>query len=254
MSWVSAVLAVTALLFAIALEIAAPHPMLLIWVISVPAYIADTMFHEVGHAIFAWSFGQPAIPSILTLYGSDQASGLTLQFGHSWIIQLLAWCVMAWGCYWLWRKDMRLWAGMAGLFSLFMVVAAFWPHNKVIVAYMGHGSSIAMGGFFLYRGLLNLKARHLIGRWLNLFFGLYFLVHNGAFAWRIGFDAMSRSDYVGRSPFGGHHDFQTMVDLWGRLSVVGIAQATVVYVLLVLLMTVVLAWYRRNDYEYGLDG
>ncbi len=250
MNWRSMLLVLSALAAAMLVTLPLIKPNFLVGVIYLAAHLADTMFHECGHAIFAWTMGHPAIPSILTLVGSGQASGVALMFDHSWIAQICAWAAMAYGCWRLWQGESRLLAMLAAAVSLALFALSFWYHNPVIWLYMGHGSSLLMGGFFLYRGLLDLSARSAFERWLNLFLGLFLLLDNGRFAWRLAFDDDARDDYSSITLFGAsHHDFMAMSDEWFRLSVKGIAQFTVGYAIAMVLVTLALAYLRRNDYE-----
>ena len=218
--------------------------------IYLAAHLADTMFHECGHAVFAWAMGHPAIPSILTAFGSDQASGVTLTMGHSWIVQAGVWAAMAYGCWWLWRQDARGRAIGAGVLAGALAGLSLWEHASLVWTYMGHGSAMLVGGFFLYRGVLNLSARSMYERWLNLFLGLFMLLDNGRFAWQLAFDATERAHYEAIAVFGGHHDYAAMADEWYRLSVKGVAEGAVVEAVLVTLAALLLAyWHRFDDYE-----
>lgn len=213
------------------------------------AQLAEVMFHEMGHAIFGWAFGVPAIPSILTLFGSDQAGGFTLTFERVWLLQCVAWGVMAYGCYWLWQANDLYLFWPAAVISALMVPLAFWPHYTLIPMYMGHGGAMLAGGFFLYRGFLGLDARHMFEQGLNLFLGAFLLLHNAFFAWSLAFDAAAQADYTSQLIGGAvHHDFMAMHEEWFRLSVSGIAQATVGSAVLIALAAILLAYIRRNDY------
>ena len=250
MKWRSAGLVLSAMALAIVIVLPVTQGVFPFWVISKACHLADTMFHEVGHSLFAWAFGYPSIPSIFTLFGSDQAGGLALTFDHSWAVQCMVWAAMAYGIWWLWREERTSWAIIAASLCVVLVPLAFWRHHTLVGLYMGHGSAILMGCFFLYRGLLDLSARHAVERWLNLFLGFYMLVRNGGFAWLLAFDAYAREEYSSLKIFGAaHHDFMAMQEEWYRLSVQGIAQATVAFVMVSAVITCVLAYIRRHDYE-----
>src|ERR1700744_2063957 len=75
--------------------------MLLFYIIRRAMFVGDAMFHEMGHTIFFWLFGQPAIPMIFTIFGSDQAGGMSMPIiERSWIMQDLSFAALAYGCYW----------------------------------------------------------------------------------------------------------------------------------------------------------
>lgn len=249
MTWRSAALIASATLLVALSVVPLTQQLFPISIIARGLFVADTLFHELGHSVVAWALGQAAIPAIFTVFGSDQAGGMSLMWNHSWAVQIAAWATMIYGCWWLWQEERALHAVITAVASLLLFGLSFWSHYPLIIQYMGHGGSILVGGFFFYRGLLDLDARHAFERWLNLFLGLGLLGRNFAFAWQLGFDSAMREDYGSTTPFGAiHHDFMAMQEEWFRLSVQGIAQTTCALIVGVLALTVALAYWRRNDY------
>ncbi len=225
------------------------HASLEVGILSVLArgmHVGDMLFHEMGHAIFSWLFGIPAVPMILTLFGADQAGGYTLMLSdRHWVMQGVALLVLLYGCIRLKQEESSFFLPMLILTGL-IVALCLTPYYNLLIFFMGHGSSILMGGFFLYRGILDLDARHAFERWLNAFFGFYLILANGYFAFGLAFDAAKRAAYSQASLFGaGHHDFVEMVQAGLGWSVTGIALFTLAYACLTLIGAFVLSAWRR---------
>lgn len=237
--------------FSLALLLVVPaiEQRLWFWLLGYPARFVNTMFHELGHAVVAWILGYPAIPSILTVFGSEKAAGVSLTFDHRWPVQIFVWGLMVYGCWWLHRERQQHLAWIAAGVTIIFIALGFWPYNKLLIAYMGHGSSIFVGGVFLYRGLLYLESRNEIERWLHLFFGWSLLLKNFVFAWQLAYDPFMRSEYTNFNVGGNSSDFSRMQEIWPILSVPQIAKWTLVYILVVILITGCLAYIRRHDYE-----
>ena len=219
------------------------------WYLGYPGRFVDTMFHELGHAITAWTLGYPAIPSVLTIFGSEKAAGVSLTFEHRWPVQFLVWGLMAYGCWWLRRDNQQLMSWIAVGATILLMALGFWPHNKALIAYMGHGGSILVGGVFLYRGLLYLESRNKYEQWLHLFFGWSMLLGNFFFAWRLVFDPFVRNEYASFNLAGNSADFNAMQEIWPPLDMQHIAVGTLFYIVFVVVAVGWLAYIRRYDYD-----
>jgi hypothetical protein len=220
--------------------------------IAVAAHIADTLFHEMGHTVFFWLFGQPAIPMIFTMYGADQAGGMSMPLlGRSWFTQIVAFGALAYGC-WRVRRDWPSLFIPAVLFSLIIGVLAFTRYYEVVILFMGHGGAIAMGGFFLFRAWLGRDARNAYERWLNAFFGFFLVLNNFYFSYDIGFNLEAQSDYNERVAFGiSHNDFYAITEIIYSWTVKGIAAFTMAYCIAVIVGSFLLAacWAQSEAYE-----
>lgn len=215
---------------ATALVVACLHPeirsLFPFWVIDAGAYFANTMFHEVGHSIFAWLFGMPSIPSVFTLFGREQAAGVALTFERNWFVQGASLLGMAYALYWVWNNEFRFW--FWSLFALFIIVLAliFTPYTRILPIYMGHGSAMLVGAFFLFRGLVNMDSRNNYERWLNAFLGWYLLLQNMHFGWGLWKDLAKRAEYENAAL---NHDFSQLTQIMYGWSVEGIGQFTVFF-------------------------
>lgn len=216
------------------------------WIVHAGLKIADTLFHELGHTLFAWFFGIPAIPMLFTLFGADQAGGMSMQLaGWSWIMQLVALVIMGYGCYRL-REAYESLFIPAALFTVAIAAAGFTGYHQQIIGYMGHGGSILMGGYLLFRGWTYLDARGGFERWLNGLFGFFLVFVNMRFSYRLIYDEATRERY-GNTAFGvSHNDFLALADMVPGWTVEGVAMFTIGFGAATILAAFILAWRFEN--------
>jgi|GEM_PF-1291173 len=157
-------------------------------------------FHELGHTVTRWFFGQPAIPSFDFEFGG----GLTHAYDRSWLILGTIWLGMAAGAVWLWREmhyRALIWlAVVAGVH----VLCVFTNGYDMVSVFMGHGAEVLVAGFCLLRAFWNTteKSRGKAERWLNMIFGLFVLGHNLMMTAGLMLSDISRSAYSMQK--GGH--------------------------------------------------
>jgi hypothetical protein len=211
------------------------------WVIAAGANVADTLFHELGHTITAWLFGHPAIPMIFTLFGANQASGYSLYFQRSWFLQAGAFAALGIGCYWV-KGNMPFLFIPAIVLTLIIIAVAFSGYDMLAISYMGHGGTIAMGGFFLFRAWIYLDSRNQFERWLNAFLGFFQIIYNMHFSYQLAFDWAAREVYSDHVDFGiSHNDFWQMAMEVPNWSVKGIAIFTIGYCVMAIIGSFLLA-------------
>jgi len=241
----------TALALAIICILPATNHYFPIWPIAAGANIADTMFHEIGHSIFGWLMGVPNIPSVFTLFGTEQAAGLTLMWPRSWIVQVVVFAGLIYGCYWIYQ-NFPGWLWVAVSFTLLVIITAFTPYTKIPIFYMGHGGAIAMGGFFLFRAWANMAARNGYERWLNAFFGFFMILKNIYFAWLLT-DPDISEEYSSRLIGGiSHHDFAAMHEIIHSWTVHGIALFTIFYGVVMIIVSFLGAVYKGMEAEINV--
>ncbi len=175
-------------------------------IISAGLNVGDTLFHEIGHSIFAWLFGVPSIPAIFTLFHTDTAGGVTLMWDRLISLQMLSLSGLGYLCYWL-RSNYSPFFVYALIFSVSIFILSISGYYQLVINYMGHGCSILMGGFFLFRAWMNIQVRHAFERWLNGLFGVFLIFDNFLFSFELVFDSVKRWDYSRNMSVIGHHDF-----------------------------------------------
>lgn len=223
--------------------------MLVFYAVYRAGFFTDALFHEMGHTVFSWMFGRPAIPMIFTAIGADQAGGLSLMWDFNWGTQVTAFIVMLYACYWLWDNVPGMFIPGV-LFTAAIIAIAFTRYPEVVIAYMGHGGSIAAGGFFLFRAWIYLDAKNQIGRWFNAFFGFYLVLANMQFVRGLAYNSGALSDYNEHVAFGmSHNDFWKMAIDVPAWSVHGIAVFTIGYCILMLIGSLIMAMLLQNQFH-----
>ena len=218
------------------------------WMIAAGAHIADTLAHEMGHSLFSWIFGKAAFPMIFTLFGASQAAGMTIAFDHNWWVQIAVWGTLAFNAYQFRQRQSNWWLVFTAMLALSLLV--FTRFNTVVIAYMGHGGSIMVGGWLLYRAFLYIDARNGFERWLNAFFGCFLILNTMYFSYSLLFDAVSHTDYVNHVAFGiTHNDFAVIAEEISSWSVKGIAWFTLGYGSITIVIAFLLAIYRDKEEE-----
>lgn len=205
------------------------------------------MFHEMGHTVFYWLFGHPAIPSIMTIFGADKAGGYTMEFGHSQLVQLLAIAGLAYGCYRLHLIHAAL-LFPAVVFSITIAAIGFTRYSPLVISYMGHGSAIVCGGVLLYRAWLNIVVRTRFERWCNALFGFFIVLNNADFARKIVFSPDFRAEYQEAELT---MDFVAMTEMMPFWRVEGIAVFTLGLCAATIILSWALAVYFFEDIHYN---
>ena len=173
-------------------------------IIAAGSFVMDTMFHELGHSVFGWLFGYINIPMIFTLFHADQMGGMALIMGHSDILQAAMVLALAFGCY---QIRISIFFIPAIIFTIIIAVISVTGNDQLAIDYMGHGSAIITGGYFLYRAFANLAPRGGLERWLSAYFGFLLVFRNIFFSYRLITDADYSEQYTNAVEFIGHHDF-----------------------------------------------
>ncbi len=216
-------------------------------------FVADTFAHEMGHTIFFWLFGQPAIPMIFTLFGSDQAGGFSQTFGHFWLVQIAVFVGLIYGCYWVYENYEEFFIP-AVIFTILIMIIAFSGYYDVVTLYMGHGGSILIGGFLLYRAWLKVRGRSDLERFLSALFGFYLVLDNFYFSYSLIFNSYERYKYSTHQAFGAiHNDFLAITDIVYSWSVQGIACFTIGLCITTLIVSLIFAIVKPEDEYEEMD-
>ena len=219
----------SAFVFALIMTLPSSGPSSIIgWIIRRIGFFADVLFHETGHAVFAWLYGIPAAPGIMTIFGSDQAGGMTMPLGpRTWFLQIAMLVLLGWFCNNLRKVESYYLYPFAGLFG-FIAITCLTGYHHEIISYMGHGGAVFAGGVLLFMAFSNTNMRHGVERWLNAFFGMFLILENFFFAYELIYDAAEKLDYTTHKAFGmSNNDFAQITQNIPSLSVENLAWFTI---------------------------
>ena len=158
------------------------------WFVFNGAYYVKIFFHELGHAFFYYYYGHLALPMFVPggggmTMGSPQfiplallVSGLlfyTTRLNHG-------------NGFWFWLVVCLL---------VFQLATFFTDFHESVIGFMGHGVEIIVGGYMLYRALLDL-AKNFVERAANALFGFFLVFYNLYQPWGIAFIPSVREAYI----------------------------------------------------------
>jgi hypothetical protein len=181
-------------------------------------------FHELGHTVTSWSYGELAIPA----FNFRDGGGVSVPiFPRTWILQAPIYAGAAFLCWVLWSD------GYYGLLMSFLALLAvhagfsIGEHYHLPVNYFGNGGAVLMGCFCIYRAALNkvvTGAGNFLERYMHMIFGLFAVGQEGLLlAWQLMVSDIARSAYnegIGESHMA--NDFTVIADrLDGKLEHVG---------------------------------
>jgi hypothetical protein len=211
--------------------------------------IANTMFHEIGHSLFSWFFGIPTVPAVFTVIGGDQAGGVAYNLAErTMTLQIIMYFVMAYGCYWVWNYAHSFFIIVAALFML-IVIMSFTKYYEVVILFMGHGGAMLTGAFFLFRAILHLGPKPVYERWLNAFFGLFLIVQNMHFGYKLIYDYAFRMKYTSHKAFGAiHNDLEAITHIVYSWNVNGVAWFLIAFGAFLVIATFLLAIYLKDSF------
>ena len=188
------------------------------------------LVHELGHALFAWLFGYPAIPSFDFHYGggfTSYESRKTILLGlvfTGWVVALYA--------YRHHRPGLLAVGGLAGLYTLL----ALTQLHELLIGFMGHGAELAFAGIFLYRALGGSAVKVRAERPLYAFLAFFIVAGDARFALDLVRSPLERQLYAEAKGGGDWMDFS----LLGRglgLELTTVAGLFFLFTLLVLPLT-----------------
>lgn len=148
------------------------------------------MVHEVGHALFHWIFGEPAIPTVNILHGG----GITLALGRSTLlIGLLygGWAFLIYLC----RHYVYVVGIMVGLAAVHLI-CLLTPVHRILTIGMGHGMEVVAIGLCLYLSASGRLCRIPGDRAIYAMLGFFTLFMNLNFAGRLVNDVDFRDFYM----------------------------------------------------------
>jgi hypothetical protein len=175
-----------------------------------------TVIHELGHVATAWLFGSPAVPSFNLSFGG----GVSYAFERQPLLLVVIYGMFA-SLAFRERDDRRALIIILVGVALY-TAAAFSPLRDLLITAMGHGTELLIAGVFLYRALSGSQILRSQERSLYAFVGLYIILADARFAYRLIASREHREEY-GEAKGGRHWmDLSRIADthLHGRLEVV----------------------------------
>jgi len=177
-----------------------------------------TVIHELGHVATAWLFGSPAVPSFDLSFGG----GVSYAFERQPLLVAAVYGLFAFLAFRA-RDDRRALVTVLVVVAVYSAVA-FSPIRDLVITAMGHGTELLIAGVFLYRTLSGSQILRSQERPLYAFLGLYIVLADARFAYRLIASPEHREAY-GEAKGGGHWmDFSRIADehLHVRLEVVAV--------------------------------
>lgn len=169
----------------------------------------DVFFHELGHTVTSWLYGQPALPAFNFADGGGVSVPLT---PRSLLLQGLVYAGIGYVGWLMWQD--RSWGLLTCLAVLTAAHAGFAIGERYlnVVSYMGHGGATLVGCFCVCRAAMNktFAAHGPVERYLNMTFGLFTVMSNFFMAWNVATNDIFRDVY--EQGIGGHltNDFSAI--------------------------------------------
>jgi hypothetical protein len=176
-------------------------------------YPLITIIHELGHATTSWIFGYPSIPAFDFSYGG----GVTINLQRRTALLALVYIIFVALLRYFQRNRLSLVLLSAGLalYTLF----AFTRLHEAAILFMGHGFELIISGIFIYRALSGRSVINAAERPLYGFVGIFIVLYDIRFSYRLMTSANYRSDYGEAKGGGDWMDFSRLANEYmdGRL-------------------------------------
>ncbi|WP_434776879.1 M50 family metallopeptidase [Neisseria sp. Ec49-e6-T10] len=168
--------------------------------------------HELGHAVFGWLAGYPAIPAFNFVHGG----GVTFTMSRSIIVSV---CIYT-GLLFFYYKVIQLNKGLISLknilifiaFSLFFFIE---PLHRSVAIFMGEGMSVLVGLICCYLGLSHYVKRPQYEKNILLWLGVFLWCHVCKFCYGLYFDSAYRERYMSDPSSGITNDFVKLSQMSG---------------------------------------
>lgn len=162
------------------------------------------LVHELGHAVFAWLFGYPALPSFDFYYGGGFTSYETRK------TILLGLVFTAWiAALYLYRNHRPGFLAVGALAVLYALFA-LTPLHEHVIGFMGHGTELVFAGIFLYRALSGSAVKLPVERPLYAFLAFFIVASDARFALGLVRSPLERQLYADAKGGGDWMDFSLL--------------------------------------------
>lgn len=159
-------------------------------------------FHELGHTVFMWSFGQAAVPMFNFEDGGGFAHPL---MDRSILLQGIIYMTALLSAMWLFKNEMYI---ECGVFAVLLAVHFFFSFGErynLVIGYMGNGGAVVMGCYCVLRARLNWTysdhSPH-AERYTNMIFGLFAVLQQVVLCTSLIYHPIARDIY--EQGIGGH--------------------------------------------------
>lgn len=187
-------------------------------------------FHEIGHTLTAGAFGYISVPS----FDLAKGGGMTYTLPEQYIF--VPWVISAIFGYLLWiYRSYYVRLGLGVILIPFYLYAAYTPdlHNTIIL-FMGRGTEILIGAFFIYRVLYNIAPRGTAERFMNIFLGLSFMARSIVDSIALLNKEDYRSLYFEQKGKRGFGDFDRISETYPSIDFEGVVTFSIVFTIVMI--------------------
>lgn len=207
----------------------------------------DIFFHETGHSLFHWFYGKPSIPTFDFQHGGGVAYGWPQQT----ILIILIHGLFLFGLlYFRHERRIQLLIGLIGFIHLATV---YTDLHQAVYLFMGHGTTIAIASFFLYRAWFDLAPRGMTERYLNGIIGFGVMFQNILLFWGLKNDEIVRTVYFQQKDGHGLGDFNKISNII-KMPVTDLATFSILYACVLIILPAVLYYTSNKRFIDSHDG
>ena len=196
------------------------------------------IIHELGHTIFFWLYGYPAIPAFDFVDGG----GLAMAFERQQEILYGLWVVSAvvWLLWWRNRVVRYVLPFLLG----FHIISSQVILHEVIIAFMGHGTELIFAGIFFYRAFTGVAVHHWLERATYAFGAFYISLWNIHWIYNLYTSQSDQAEYAAYVQSGVHMDFAVIAYELLHVSISSVILTFLILSFLPLPLAAGLAWFR----------
>ena len=173
----------------------------------------NTFFHEIGHTVFAWFYGYPALP----MFDFAHGGGMSIwSADNHWIVIFGIWGALIYGIV---QYDILWWRILLGSLLVFNLATVFVDDvHMAIISFMGPGAQSLISAFFITRAIYNFAPRGTAERFLNAAIGFGMVIAIFIDSFGLLRSEIHRSLYYTQKGQHGFGDFDKIADSFYGLS------------------------------------
>ncbi len=205
-----------------------------------------TLVHELGHAMVAWLFGAPAVPS----FDFKNVGGVTHTFQQNRYFLYFVYFMFFIAITKLYR-NMGATILLIGLIILHIIVNLNPPAFEIFGLFMGEGTTTVFAAIFLYRAISNDAVITPLERPLYAFLAFYTFAQCFIFSYKLLYDATFQEFYFNGKP-GVPNDFLRIA---GHINSATVDDVTIFYAFFTIAFFVLtFVFYRYKNHIYTILG